>query len=127
MSSAGHFGRRGDRPLHLRRGALETWEPEFTFHGFHTLRSRSARRARPSTISAVVVHSDMERTGWFSCSDDLVNRLHENVVGAARQLLSVPPTARSATNDWAGPGHPGVRPNRDLPVRLPRLLGVLVG
>ena len=39
----------------------------------------------------MVCHSDLERTGWFECSDPLVNRLHENVVWSMRgNFLDVP-------------------------------------
>jgi alpha-L-rhamnosidase len=40
----------------------------------------------------VVCHSDMERTGWLECSDDLLNRLHENVIWSMRgNFLDIPP------------------------------------
>lgn len=35
---------------------------------------------RSNDVRAVVVHTDMARTGWFDCSEPLLNRLHENVV-----------------------------------------------
>ncbi len=42
-------------------------------------------------IRAVVCHSDLERTGWFECSDPLINRLHENVVWSMRgNFLDIP-------------------------------------
>ena len=42
-------------------------------------------------IHAVICHSDMERIGWFECSDPLINRFHENVVWSMRgNFLSIP-------------------------------------
>ena len=35
-------------------------------------------------VEAVVVHSDMRRIGQFSCSDERLNRLHENAVWSWR-------------------------------------------
>jgi alpha-L-rhamnosidase len=108
-------GELGTRPLRgaaatdrytLRGGSTETWEPEFTFHGFRYAEVEGwPGTLDPSAITAVVVHSDMARTGWFSCSDDLVNRLHENVVWGQRgNFLSVPTDCpqRDERLGWTG-------------------------
>ena len=83
-------GELGVRPLRtaeatdhytLRGGGVETWEPRFTFHGFRYAEVTGwPDKLNPDDITAVVLHSDMERTGWFECSDKLINRLHENIV-----------------------------------------------
>jgi hypothetical protein len=103
-------------------GGVETWEPEFTFHGFRYAEVEGwPGTLDPGAITAVVVHSDMARTGWFSCSDDLVNPLHENVVWGQRgNFLSVP-TDCPQRDERLG------CPDGDLPVRLPGLPGVLAG
>src|SRR5581483_18328 len=57
------------------------------------------------SIRAVVCHSDMERTGWFECSDPLVNRLHENVLWSMRgNFLSIPTDCpqRDERLGWTG-------------------------
>ena len=132
-------GELGTRPLRaaaatdrytLRGGGAGDWEPEFTFHGFRYAEVEGwPGELDPSAISAVVVHSDMERTGWFSCSDDLVNRLHENVVWGQRgNFLSVPTDCpqRDERLGWTGDIQV-FAPTASVPVRLPRLPGVLVG
>ncbi|MEU7003225.1 glycoside hydrolase family 78 protein [Nonomuraea sp. NPDC046570] len=85
----------------LRGEGEETWEPRFTFHGF-----RYASVEGPVTRTlAVVCHSDMERTGWFDCSDPLVNRLHENVVWGMRgNFVDVPTDCpqRDERLGWTG-------------------------
>src|SRR5436309_16118271 len=56
-------------------------------------------------LRAVVCHSDMERTGWFECSDPLINRLHENVVWGMRgNFLSIPTDCpqRDERLGWTG-------------------------
>jgi alpha-L-rhamnosidase len=56
-------------------------------------------------IQAVVCHSDLERTGWFECSDPLLNRLHENVVWSMRgNFLSIPSDCpqRDERLGWTG-------------------------
>ena len=50
-------------------GGPEEWEPRFTFHGFRYAGVRGwPGELRPDDITAVVLHSDMVRTGWFECS-----------------------------------------------------------
>jgi alpha-L-rhamnosidase len=39
---------------------------------------------RREDVEAVVVGSDLRRTGWFTCSDPRLERLHENVVWSMR-------------------------------------------
>jgi alpha-L-rhamnosidase len=70
---------------------LKGWEPRFTFHGFRYMQVDGWEGCQPSDFTAVVIHSDMERTGWFQCSHGLVNKLHENVVWSMKgNFLSVP-------------------------------------
>ena len=38
----------------------------------------------PDDVTAVVIHSDLDRTGWFECSDDRLNQLHRNIVWSWR-------------------------------------------
>jgi alpha-L-rhamnosidase len=90
----------------LRGGDVETLEPRFTFHGFRYVEITSdADSLRPEGISALVLHSDMERTGWFECSDALLNRLHENVVWSMRgNFLDIPTDCpqRDERLGWTG-------------------------
>lgn len=70
----------------------EMWEPRFTFHGFRYARIEGWPGAfDPADVEAVVLHTDMRRTGWFDSSDALLNRFHENVVWTMRgNYLAVP-------------------------------------
>ncbi|MCX6030702.1 MAG: glycoside hydrolase family 78 protein [Chloroflexi bacterium] len=90
----------------LRGGGPETWEPRFTFHGFRYAEVDGWPGELPSdAIRAVVCHSDMERTGWFECSEPLVNRLHENVVWSMRgNFLDIPTDCpqRDERLGWTG-------------------------
>ncbi len=108
-------GELGVRPLRhaaatdhytLRGGAPETWEPSFTFHGFRYAEVEGwPGELTADAIRAVVCHSDMTRTGWFECSDPLVNRLHENVVWSMRgNFLDVPTDCpqRDERLGWTG-------------------------
>jgi alpha-L-rhamnosidase len=111
-------GELGVRPLrhaaatdHLvLSGGDDVFEPEFTFHGFRyaevdgwpgDLSLDVAREA----VTAVVISSDMRRTGWFECSDERVDRLHENVVWGMRgNFVSLPTDCpqRDERLGWTG-------------------------
>lgn len=84
----------GGEPIlpNIRGDGVETWEPRFTFHGFRYAEVEGWPGAvEADHIRAVVRHSDLERIGWFECSDPLVNRLHENIVWSMRgNFLDIP-------------------------------------
>jgi alpha-L-rhamnosidase len=90
----------------LRGEGPETWEPRFTFHGFRYASVEGwPGDLHAGDIRAVVCHSDLERTGWFECSDPLLNRLHENVVWSMRgNFLDVPTDCpqRDERLGWSG-------------------------
>ncbi|MFG2358299.1 family 78 glycoside hydrolase catalytic domain [Streptomyces sp. NPDC048521] len=83
-----------------------TWEPRFTLHGFRYAEITGwpgewAERA----VTARVYHTDMRRTGWFECSDPLVNRLHENIVWSMRgNFVDIPTDCpqRDERLGWTG-------------------------
>jgi len=61
------------------------WEPRFTIHGYRYAEITGlTERPRVGDIVSRVLHTDMERTGWFRSSDPRVERLHENVVWSSR-------------------------------------------
>ena len=73
----------------LRGGGPESYEPRFTFHGFRYVEVTGLAEA--PTITGRVVHSDTPRSGWFECSDDLVNQLWRNINWGQRgNFISVP-------------------------------------
>ncbi len=90
----------------MRGGGPESWEPRFTFHGFRYAQVEGwPGELHADDIRAVVLHSDMERTGWFDCSDPLVNQLHENVVWSMRgNFLDIPTDCpqRDERLGWTG-------------------------
>ncbi|MGC9467397.1 MAG: family 78 glycoside hydrolase catalytic domain [Anaerolineae bacterium] len=87
-------------------GEPEVWEPRFTFHGFRYAEVEGwPGELKLDALRAVVCHSDMERTGWFECSEPLINKLHENVVWGMRgNFLSIPTDCpqRDERLGWTG-------------------------
>lgn len=56
----------------------DDFEPRHTVHGFQYVRvDGHPDDLGAEDITGVVVHTDLVRTGWFRCSDDRLNRLHE--------------------------------------------------
>jgi len=90
---------------------IETWSPQHTFHGFRYVEvtgwspSDEQCPLTMESIEALVMHTNMKRTGWFSCSDPLVNKLHENTVCSMRgNFLSIPTDCpqRDERLGWTG-------------------------
>ncbi len=90
--------------------AEETWEPRFTVHGFQYIDVSGwpgdlDADVAAGAIVARVYHTDMERTGWFDSSNELVNKLHENIVWGMRgNFLDVPTDCpqRDERVGWTG-------------------------
>lgn len=84
----------------------ETYEPRFTFHGFRFVQIDGWCGAfNPTSIEAVVCHTDMKEVGSFSCSDTLLNKLYQNVFwGMRTNFLSVPTDCpqRDERLGWTG-------------------------
>jgi alpha-L-rhamnosidase len=64
----------------LKGNGTEVWEPRFTLHGFRYVEVRGFRDA-PSVVSIEgrFVHSDVEPSGSFSSSNELLNQIHHNI------------------------------------------------
>ena len=81
-------------------------EPCFTFHGFRYAElSGAVGSIDLDSVEAVVIHSDLERTGWFESSDPDLDRLHENVVWSMRgNFVSLPTDCpqRDERMGWTG-------------------------
>ena len=82
------------------------WSPRFTFHGFRYVEvSGWPRPLEPGDLRAVVVHSDLVRTGWLTTGDALLDKLHDNVVWSMRGNMVGLPTdcpQRDERLGWTG-------------------------
>ena len=107
-------GELGVRPLrsakatdsYLLAGApLEVLEPSLTFHGFRYAEICGLPEVGVRDVEAVVVGSDLRRTGWFTSSNPQLNRFHENVVWGMRGNFVEVPTdcpQRDERLGWTG-------------------------
>jgi alpha-L-rhamnosidase len=73
-------------------GAVETFEPRFTYHGFRYVEvSGYTGELKKSDLVGRVLHNDVEWTGNFECSDPSINQLYSNICWSQRgNLVSIP-------------------------------------
>jgi len=90
----------------LRGGGEEVYEPRFSFYGFRYVAIEGyPGTLRPEDLTGIVVHSDMEPTGSFECSNPLVNQLQHNIVwGQKGNFVDVPTDCpqRDERLGWTG-------------------------
>ena len=91
----------------LRGGGEEVWAPRFRGQGTHYAEITGwPGVAAADNFELLVIHTDMEKAGDFTCSNDLLNRIYANVVRSARmQERSAPlDPDRDERQPWLG--HP---------------------
>lgn len=67
------------------------YRPKFTFHGFRYVKVTGLDNVAPEDFTVCVVGSDLERSGEFITSDEMVNRLQENIYRSQEgNMLSIP-------------------------------------
>lgn len=84
----------------------ETFEPRFTFQGFRYVQIIGfPEKVELDDFTGVVLHSDMEETGTFQCSEPLVGQLQHNIKwGLKGNFLDVPTDCpqRDERLGWTG-------------------------
>lgn len=95
-----------ERIVFIGDGERHLWKPEFTFYGFRYIRLTEWHgEVDPDDFTAVVVHSDIERTGYFECSDKRINQLYHNIIwGQKSNFLDIPTDCpqRDERLGWTG-------------------------
>ena len=94
------------RRLRPRRRRREILESRFSFYGFrYAADRRLAGDFDPAAVEAVVLHTDMTRTGWFDVIATRCSTACTRTSCGACAATSCPsrPTAPSATSASAGP------------------------
>jgi alpha-L-rhamnosidase len=90
----------------LKGDGEETFEPNFTFFGFrYVMLEGFGDTPALDQITGVVIHSDMEPTGSFTCSDPLIDQLQSNIQwGQKGNFLDVPTDCpqRDERLGWTG-------------------------
>lgn len=97
----------------LKGEGEELWEPRFTFHGFQYVELSGLPEAPTrETLTGIVIHSAMQQTGSFSCSDALITQLQHNIEWGQRGNFVDVPTDCPQRNErlgWTGDAQVFVR------------------
>lgn len=91
---------------YICRDGQQTYKPHHTFMGFRYIRiEEMPETMNPKDFTAISVHTDMRRTGHFSCSNEKINKLYKNVIwGQKSNFLDVPTDCpqRDERLGWTG-------------------------
>jgi len=90
----------------LKGQGKESWEPNFTYHGFRYVEV-SGYPGTPGleAITGKVVHSAVPEIGHFACSNDLLNKIQKNITWGQRGNMHSVPTdcpQRDERLGWMG-------------------------
>lgn len=83
------------RDVYIAKGDPEgeIFEPHFTYHGFRYVELRGLPdRPSPDTVTGIVLRSDCRRTGFFSCGNELINRIFTMILRTEESNLHAVPT-----------------------------------
>ena len=87
-------------------GKEQVFKPAFNFYGFRYIcLDGFSDEIKLENFTAIVVHSEMKRTGYFECSDNRINKLFSNIIwGQKGNFLDVPTDCpqRDERLGWTG-------------------------
>ncbi|KAI0805733.1 extracellular glycosyl hydrolase family 78 protein [Xylaria sp. FL0064] len=96
----------------LSGNKTQIWEPTFTYHGFRYVQVDNwpidQTPLNKDSVKAIVVHSDMQRTGQLETSNSLLNKLLSNILWSLKgNFMSVPTDCpqRDERLGWTGDAH----------------------
>ncbi len=98
---------------YISKEGKQTYKPNLTFYGFRYVRVNSyPGDIKAENFRAVVIHSEMKRTGHIESSDPLLNQLFSNIVwGQKGNFLDIPTDCpqRDERQGWTGDAQVFVR------------------
>lgn len=90
----------------LKGNGEESFEPHFTWQGFRYVKVEGTKdKINPSNFTAIALYSDMDETGSFDSSNELLNQLQKNIKwGQKGNFLDVPTDCpqRDERLGWTG-------------------------
>lgn len=88
------------------KNGKQKYKPLLTFYGFRYIRlDEFPAEVKADNFTAIVVHSDLKRTGYIRTSNPVLNRFFENVIwGQKGNFLDVPTDCpqRDERQGWTG-------------------------
>ncbi len=92
--------------IYISDGTVQIAEPLFTFYGFRYVKLEGfTKPPKLEDFTGCVVYSDLDETGWFTTSDERINRLFENAKWSQKDnFLDVPTDCpqRDERMGWTG-------------------------
>lgn len=86
----------------------QSYKPKLTFFGFRYLRIDEAPEGfSADNIHVIVLHSEMDRTGWLDSNDPMLNQLFSNILWSQKgNYLDIPTDCpqRDERYGWTGDG-----------------------
>ncbi|MFX0070218.1 MAG: family 78 glycoside hydrolase catalytic domain, partial [Candidatus Hermodarchaeota archaeon] len=90
----------------LKGEGIEIFEPHFTYHGFRYVELTNFPGVPTvDNIKGLFIHTNVSKTGDFYCSNELINKIHKNIVwGQLSNMMSIPTDCpqRHERQGWLG-------------------------
>ena len=89
---------------YICREGKQRYSPRFTYMGFRYISIEGIEQEKIN-VSALALYSDLRQTGEFSCSDERLNRLQQNILwGSKSNLVDIPTDCpqRDERMGWTG-------------------------
>ncbi len=92
---------------YILSGGADCFKPQFSFQGFRYVRIDEYPSADIDVegFTAIVVHTEMERIGYFECGNEKINQLYHNIIwGQKSNYLDIPTDCpqRDERLGWTG-------------------------
>lgn len=91
--------------IYISDGEEHVLEPDFTFYGYRYVKIEGVVDLNPDDFTALVLYSELPRTGWLTTGNELVNQLISNAEwGQLGNFLDVPTDCpqRDERMGWTG-------------------------
>lgn len=90
--------------IYVCSGRKERWAPKFSYKGFRYIEVEGVDHE--ISITGLPLHNDLKRTGYFSCSNELFNRIHNLITPTIlNNFHSIPTdTPTYEKRGWTGDG-----------------------
>lgn len=90
----------------LRGDDVEVWQPRFTYHGFQYVEVQGfTEKPGLDAVTGIVLNSATDRTSTFVCSNEMINKLYNNILWTQRANFFEVPTdcpQRDERCGWSG-------------------------
>ncbi|HHY81146.1 MAG TPA: family 78 glycoside hydrolase catalytic domain [Clostridiales bacterium] len=81
------------RDIYILKGeGTETYKPRFTYHGFRYVQVNLEPGVLMEGLNGVCVHTNVNKTGHFECSSEIMNRVYQALIQTERNNLHSVPT-----------------------------------